>query len=152
MSAPSFLVRSLAQRLPAAALFVVPALIFMTVAPAQAQSGQMQIPRDGVQRISLRGTAASVVVGNPKIADVTVIDTNTLVITGKGSGVTEVIVLDTIGRPLFQNRIVVAAEQSGSVRLWRGAQATEMVCAESCSRATPAEAAAAASLTPSPGF
>lgn len=155
MSAPSFFIRRpsprlAASRLSLASLLAAPALLLAAAAPAQAQSAQIQIPQDGVQRIGLRGAAASVVVGNPRIADVTVIDTNTIVITGKGAGITEVMVLDAIGRPLLQNRIVVAAEQSGSVRLWRGAQATEMVCAESCSRASPAEAAASASLATTP--
>lgn len=119
----------------------------------QAQSSPVSLAVDGVQRISLRGAAASVIVANPQIADVTVSDANTLFITGKGYGVTEVVAVDAIGRTLFQNRVVVTGGQAGSVRLWRGAQATEMVCASSCApsvrRVAPTgDAAGAATPTP----
>lgn len=108
----------------------------LLVGAAQAQSGPVNVAVDGVQRVSLRGAAASVVVANPQIADVVVVDANTLVVTGKGYGVTEVVVVDAIGRSLFQNRIVVSGGDAGSVRLWRGAEATEMVCGASCAPST----------------
>ncbi|MNQ82658.1 hypothetical protein D3C85_977130 [compost metagenome] len=69
------------------------------------------------------------------------VDANTLFITGKGYGVTEVIAVDALGRPLFQSQVVVSAGSNGSVRVWRGGQATEMACGSSCSpsvRAVPA--------------
>lgn len=118
------------------ALRLIAALIpvlFAGAAPALAQTSPINVGVDGVQRITLRGSAASVIVANPQIADVTVVDANTLFITGKGYGVTEVAALDSIGRTLFQNRVIVTGGQSGSVRLWRGAEATEMACASSCS-------------------
>ena len=99
-----------------------------------AQSGSLSVEIDQAQRVQLRGPAGSVIVGNPAIADVTVVDSNTLYITGKGYGVTEVVAIDTIGRTVFQSQIVVTAGSgSGRVRVWRGGQATEMACAASCS-------------------
>ena len=78
-------------------------------------------------------TAGSVIVGNPAIADVTVVDSNTLYITGKGYGVTEIVAVDTIGRTVFQSQIIVTdGAGSGRVRVWRGGQATEMACAQTC--------------------
>lgn len=97
---------------------------------AQAQSLNVEIDRSS--RISLRGQAASVIVGNPAIADVTVVDANTLFVTGKGYGVTEVVAVDALGRTLYQGEVVVTGGSTGSVRVWRGAQATEMACAASC--------------------
>lgn len=98
---------------------------------AQAQSLNVEIDRSS--RISLRGQAASVIVGNPAIADVTVVDANTLFVTGKGYGVTEVVAVDALGRTLYQGEVVVTGGSTGSVRVWRGAQSTEMACAASCS-------------------
>lgn len=117
---------------PLAALAFAP-LLAAAAGSAYAQSSPINVGVDGVQRVSLRGAAASVIVANPQIADVTVVDANTLFITGKGYGVTEVAAVDAIGRTIFQNRVVVTGGQSGSVRLWRGAEATEMACAASCS-------------------
>ena len=115
---------------------------------AVAQSGRISVEIDQAQRVQLSGPAGSVIVGNPAIADVTVVDANTLYITGKGYGVTEVVAVDQIGRTVFQSQVVVTAgEGAGRVRVWRGAQSTEMACAASCSpsvRGTTGRAPAAA--------
>lgn len=110
-------------------------------AAAQAESRPLNVEIDRATRVQLRAPAGSVIVANPKIADVTVVDANTLFITGKGYGVTEIIAVDALGRSLFQSQVVVSAGSAGSVRVWRGAQATEMACGSSCSpsvRAAPA--------------
>mgnify|MGYP003650833225 FL=1 len=108
---------------------------------AQAQARPLNVGIDQSTRVQLSGPAGSVIVGNPQIADVTVVDANTLYITGKGYGVTEIVAVDAIGRTVFQSQVVVTAGSgSGQVRIWRGAQATEMACGSSCSpsvRATP---------------
>ena len=60
------------------------------------------------------------------------VDANTMFIVGKGYGVTEVVAVDGVGRTLFKREIVVTGGSTGSVRVWRGAQATEMACGASC--------------------
>ena len=110
------------------------AAVLFAPAIGTAQSGSLNVEIDQTQRIQLRGPAGSVIVGNPAIADVTVVDANTLYITGKGNGVTEIVAVDTIGRTVFQSQVVVTdGAGSGRVRVWRGGQATEMACASSCS-------------------
>ena len=117
------------SRLPAALLAAA-----LLVAPlaAQAQNGALNVEIDRSARVQLRGAAASVIVGNPQIADVSMVDANTLFIVGKGYGVTEVVAVDGAGRTLFQREIVVSGGSTGSVRVWRGGQATEMTCGASC--------------------
>lgn len=111
-----------------------------------AQSASLSVEIDQAARVQLRGPAGSVIVGNPLIADVTVVDSNTLYITGKGYGVTEVVAVDAIGRTVFQSQVVVTAGSgSGRVRVWRGAQATEMACAASCSPSVRGNGGSAAS-------
>jgi Flp pilus assembly secretin CpaC len=101
---------------------------------AVAQSARISVEIDQAPRVQLSGPAGSVIVGNPEIADVTVVDANTLYITGQGYGVTEVVAVDQIGRTVFQSQVVVTAgDGAGRVRVWRGAQSTEMACASSCS-------------------
>ena len=110
------------------------AAVVFSPAIGTAQSGSLNVGIDQAQRVQLRGPAGSVIVGNPAIADVTVVDSNTLYITGKGYGVTEIVAVDTIGRTVFQSQIIVTdGAGSGRVRVWRGGQATEMACAASCS-------------------
>ncbi len=110
------------------------AAVLFAPAIGTAQSASLNVEIDQTQRVQLRGPAGSVIVGNPAIADVTVVDANTLYITGKGNGVTEIVAVDTIGRTVFQSQIVVTDGAGvGRVRVWRGGQATEMACASSCS-------------------
>jgi len=132
-----------ARRLPGLAASV---LLVAVAGAAQAQSLNVEIDRSA--RVALRGSAASVIVGNPAIADVTVVDANTLFVTGKGYGVTEVIAVDGIGRTLYQGEIIVTGGSTGSVRVWRGAQATELACAASCSTSIRSAPGAAATQTP----
>lgn len=115
-----------------AALFC--AVFAAAPAAAMAQAAPMNVEIDQATRVPLRAPAGSVIVGNPQIADVTVVDSNTLYITGKGYGVTEVVAVDAIGRTVFQRQIVVTdGAGAGRVRMWRGAQSTEMACGSSCS-------------------
>ncbi|WP_417232807.1 pilus assembly protein N-terminal domain-containing protein [Brevundimonas sp.] len=132
--------RSVATR-PLARLAVLAVAVLALPGIALAQAQPLNVGIDQSTRIQLSGPAGSVIVGNPQIADVTVVDANTLYITGKGYGVTEIVAVDTIGRTVFQSQVVVTAGSgAGQVRVWRGGQATEMACASSCSpsvRATP---------------
>lgn len=113
---------------------VASAAVLLCPSLGTAQTTSLNVEIDQAQRVQLRGPAGSVIVGNPAIADVTVVDSNTLYITGKGYGVTEIVAVDTIGRTVFQSQVVVTdGAGSGRVRVWRGGQATEMACASSCS-------------------
>lgn len=113
-----------------------------------AQAARLSVEIDQAARVQLRGAAGSVIVGNPLIADVTVVDANTLYITGKGYGVTEIVAVDSIGRTVFQSEVVVTdGSGGGRVRVWRGGQATEMACAASCS---PSVRGTSGSASPTP--
>lgn len=102
-------------------------------AAAAAQSRPLSVEVDHTTRLSLRGDASSVIVGNPEIADVTVVDARTLFVSGRAYGVTEVVVLDAYGRTLFQGEVVVSEPSVGHVRVWRGPAVTTMACSTTCS-------------------
>ena len=112
---------------------VLTAAIALGAAPmAVAQSQTTDVEIDRVQRIQLRGAASSVIVANPDVADVTVVDASTLFITGRDFGSTELVVVDAIGRTLFQTVVNVTAPAQGHVRVWRGGQSVDMACGASC--------------------
>ena len=113
--------------------FLIAAALIVAPVVASAQDGALNVEIDRSTRVQLRGAAASSIVGNSLIADVSLGDANTMFIVGKGYGVTEVVAVDGVGRTLFQREIVVSGGSTGSVRVWRGAQATEMACGVSCS-------------------
>lgn len=131
--------------------FLIAAVLVASPFAANAQDGALNVEIDRSARVQLRGAAASIIVGNPQIADVSLVDANTMFIVGKGYGVTEVVAVDGVGRTLFKREIVVTGGSTGSVRVWRGAQATEMACGASCTpsvRSSSSSAAAAASTAP----
>lgn len=128
------------SRIPA--VLLAAALLGQPLAAA-AQDGALNVEIDRSARVQLRGAAASIIVANPQIADVSMVDANTLFIVGRGYGVTEVVAVDGAGRTLFQREIVVSGGATGSVRVWRGAQVTEMTCGASCSPSVRSVSAAA---------
>ena len=131
------------RRLIAAACL---ATAVMASSPSLAQNRSVSVEIDHSARVQLGGPAGTVIVGNPAVADVTVIDANTLFITGRGYGSTEVVVVDTIGRTIFQSNVVVTTSRN-NVRVWRGSSPTDMACASSC---TPNVRAPAAGGPPTP--
>jgi hypothetical protein len=76
---------------------------------------------------------ATLVVGNPLIADVTVQAGGTLVITGKGYGVTNLIALDPNGRKLFE-KLVRVRGPAENVVVYRGMTRESYICEPNCER------------------
>lgn len=108
------------------------ALIIALGSTAPAFADGLTVPIDHSTRLSISGSAASVVVGNPQVADVTVVDSHTLFVSGRGYGETDVVVLDGAGRTVYANEILVGSPTSGRVSVYRGAARTDMACAPGC--------------------
>ena len=102
---------------------------------ATAQSAPLNVEIDRSARIALRGAAASVIVGNPAIADVSVIDAGKAVVSGRGYGVTNLVIIDQLGRTVLERQVVVAAPSEGRVSVIRGPKVSEYACAGGCERA-----------------
>jgi len=83
-----------------------------------------------VMRVS--APAATVVLGNPAIADATMQDRQTLVITGKVAGITNLVVLDAKGQLIADEMIHVVKPQNGYVTVQRGPQRYSYACTPHC--------------------
>jgi hypothetical protein len=99
---------------------------------AWAQSLPVRI--DQATPVVLSAPARDVVIGNPSVADVTVVDSRTLLVTGKGYGVTNIVVLDARGRTILNREIVVAASDQGRISFYRGADVYNYACSPRCER------------------
>ena len=115
-------------------------LLLAAAAPAIAAG--IAVPLDGAVRLGLRGAAADVVVGNPAVADVTVVDERTVVVVGKAHGTTGLMVFDGARRLLWDGSVTVTSP-SGRITVYRGGDAHQYACLARCER-TPAPAGAAA--------
>ena len=103
--------------------------------------------------LSLSGPVRDVVVGDPSIADVSVVNERTLVVMGKRPGVTTLLAFTAGGRALADRQVVVSENGGGGVTVYRGVTASNYACGAQCTRlgapaAGGAPAAAATSATP----
>lgn len=104
--------------MPLAAL-IRTALTLLAVAPAAAFAAgtaePIEVPLGGAVLVQVGGSARSVVVGNPAIADVTVDTPRTITLFGKYTGGTTLAVLDAGGGVLLERPVVVTAGGNASV-------------------------------------
>ena len=82
--------------------------------------------------LRINASAATVIVGNPGIADVTIQDPKTLILTGKSFGQTNLIVLDNAGNPIADTIIEVVQMQAGVTTVYQGQARTSLACAPVC--------------------
>lgn len=106
---------------------------------ALAGSG-IEVTMNQAKIVKLSRPADTIVVGNPAIADASVQDATTLVLTGKGFGVTNLVVLDDTGAPIVDEQITVGRQTASSVRIYRRAQTQTLSCTPFCESAYKSEA------------
>ncbi|HTN64491.1 MAG TPA: pilus assembly protein N-terminal domain-containing protein [Devosia sp.] len=116
-----------------AAAFVLLALA-AAPSPAWAEAGDAPITVNvNMARVlRINSPAATVIIGNPGIADVTIQDPQTLVLTGKSYGQTNLIVLDATGNPVADTLIEVVQLQAGMMTVYEGTARTSLACAPIC--------------------
>ena len=88
---------------------------------------------DQAQIAQLPERAATIVIGNPLIADVTLQAGGNMVITGKGCGSTNMIVLDRAGATLM-TKIVRVIGPRDTVVVYRGIERESYSCFPDCER------------------
>jgi hypothetical protein len=107
--------------------FAVLALGSAFAAPA-ALADTMSLTLDEVQTITFPRAVATVNVGNPAIADITMIDARRAFIQGKAYGTTNIIAITRDGEPVSNTLISVFSRQASTVTLNRGTQRTTYNC------------------------
>lgn len=82
--------------------------------------------------LRINAPAATVIIGNPGIADVTIQDPQTLVLTGKSFGETNLIVLDAAGNPIADTMLQVVQDQASVVTVYEASRRTSLSCEPVC--------------------
>jgi Flp pilus assembly secretin CpaC len=114
------------------AAVIVAATVVIPVA-AHAETGEPISVKVNMARIlRISAPAATVIIGNPGVADVTIQDPQTLVLTGKSYGQTNLIVLDSAGNPVADTMITVVQAQSDLVTVYLGTARTTLSCSPVC--------------------
>ncbi|MCJ2058533.1 pilus assembly protein N-terminal domain-containing protein [Methylobacterium sp. J-048] len=87
---------------------------------------------DNAKVIRLPEKTATVIVGNPIIAEVTPQKNGVLVLTGKSFGSTNLIALDTAGEMIAETMIRVEASRSATITVQRGMDQESLSCTPNC--------------------
>jgi len=114
------------------------AVLFLGIAiatPARADTDTVTINVDEAQIMTLPDRVATIVIGNPLIADATLQNGGILVVTGKGYGATNLLALDRGGRVLMEKTIQVTGPGTKDlVVVYRGVERESYSCAPTCQR------------------
>ena len=112
--------------------------LLLTPAIAQAEPGPesklIAVNVDQAKLVKLPPKVATIVVGNPLIADVTLQPGGLMVVTGKGYGATNFIAMDRAGEVLVDRLIQVEGPTDQLVTVYRGIERESYTCMPICQR------------------
>src|ERR1700759_711033 len=112
-------------------------LLLLTGLALPAHAANLSVALDEVQTVTFPRQVATINVGNPSIADITMIDDRHAFILGKAYGSTNIIALGKAGEMISDTRVSVLNGQQNTVTLQRGPQRTTYNCTERACEAAP---------------
>ena len=102
--------------------------------PFAASAADMTVIVDQATLLKLPERVATIVIGNPLIADASVQAGGMMVVTGKGYGVTNLIALDRAGSVLMEKSVEVQGPHQHVVVVYRGVERESYSCTPICER------------------
>ncbi|MPZ55790.1 MAG: pilus assembly protein CpaC [Rhizobiales bacterium] len=108
-------------------------MMLVAAAPGRSDAEALTVVLDQAKLVKVPDRIATLVIGNPLIADAALQAGGTIVLTGKGYGTTNLIALDRGGRVLMEKTVRVAAPKE-SVFVFRGTERQTYSCTPKCER------------------
>jgi Flp pilus assembly secretin CpaC len=99
---------------------------------ASAENDVMHVYMNQAKVLKLDRPVSKVIVGNSKVADATVADAKTIVLTGHSFGTTNLVLLDADGNALLDERILVSIDEGNTVRVFRQTERLVLSCTPAC--------------------
>lgn len=112
--------------------FVAAVMLTLGAGTVQAEDDVVTVRINMARILRIEAPAATVIIGNPGVADVTIQDPQTLILTGKSYGQTNLIILDANGEPIADTILDVIETQADTMTVYRGAARNTMVCSPNC--------------------
>jgi Flp pilus assembly secretin CpaC len=127
------------QRIRARARFglrslAIGAMLWPAVCLGAPEPDKISVYVDQAKLLKLPAKVATIIVGNPLIADVTLQSGGIVVVTGKGYGATNFIAMDRSGDVLVDRQIQVEGPTERLVTVYRGVERESYSCAPICQR------------------
>ena len=106
--------------------------------PARAQDSDeyLRVSLDHARVLKLDRSVSKVIVGNDQVADATVADSKTIVLTGRSFGTTNIVLLDADGNAIVDEKILVSLDEAKTVRVYRQTDRAVLSCAPNCEEKT----------------
>ncbi len=117
-----------------AALSALAAIPFVALNGIAGATEPITVTVDRAKILRITTPATTVVIGNPAIVDATMPDEQTLVLTGKSFGTTNLIIMDEMGRQIADQVLHVRMPQDNSVVIMRGPSRYTYNCTPTCER------------------
>ena len=109
-------------------------LMWPMAAIAEPSANTISVNVDQARLVKLPARVATIVVGNPLIADVALQAGGVLVVTGKGYGATNFIAMDRAGEVLVDRLIQVEGPTDQLITVYRGVDRESYSCMPICQR------------------
>ena len=115
-------------------MHVVCGLLLATLSsvPAHATEDVIRVFMDHARILKLDRMVSKVIIGNANVADVTVSDPQTIVLTGKSYGTTNLVILDQEGQAIVDERILVSVDEANTLRVFKQTSRSVYSCSPSC--------------------
>lgn len=84
--------------------------------------------------LKLDRAVAKVIIGNSDVADATVADSKTIVLTGRSFGTTNLVLLDSTGNAILDERVLVSIDEGNTVRVFRQTDRSVYSCTPNCEK------------------
>lgn len=110
----------------------IAATIVLPATAGAATNEPITVKANMARILRISAPAATVIIGNPGVADVTIQDPQTLVLTGKSFGETNLIVLDSAGNPVADTMVSVIQANSDTITVYMGTARTTLSCQPVC--------------------
>jgi Flp pilus assembly secretin CpaC len=114
-------------------ILTIATALTVVFAGSAAAAPALVVPIDQSRTLPLPRGTRDVLIGNPAIADVNVLDPGKAVVVGRGYGTTNLIIIDQLGRTVMDRQVVVAAP-ADQVSVIRGGKVEDYACAGECAR------------------
>jgi Flp pilus assembly secretin CpaC len=109
-------------------------LLWPMAAVAEPSANAIAVNVDQARLVKLPARVATIVVGNPMIADVALQAGGVIVVTGKGYGATNFIAMDRTGEVLVDRLIQVEGPTDQLITVYRGVDRESYSCMPICQR------------------
>ncbi|MFT4182373.1 MAG: pilus assembly protein N-terminal domain-containing protein [Rhizobium sp.] len=97
-----------------------------------ADRDMLRVYMDHARVLKLDRPVSKVIVGNSQVADATVADPKTIVLTGRSFGTTNIVLLDAEGNAIVDERILVSIDEGNTVRVYRQTDRAVLSCTPNC--------------------